>query len=53
MAWDDLFSALLTLFILFAIFILGYCAIRKKSLTDLFNELKLMIIGKKEEILKK
>jgi hypothetical protein len=53
MAWDDLFSAFLTIFVLVAIFILGYCAITKKTLTELFNELKDMIIGKKEEVLKK
>lgn len=53
MTAQDLFSMFLTIFILLAIFVLGYCAITKKTLTDLFNEIKLMIIGKKEEILKK
>lgn len=53
MAWSDLFSALLTLLVLFGIFVLGYCAIRKVSLTELFREIKDLIIEKKEVVLKK
>lgn len=51
--WSDLFSGLLTIFIFLGIFTLGYCAIRKESLTDLFKELKDIFIQKKEEVLKK
>lgn len=53
MAWEDLFSSLLTLLIIFAIFILAYCSIRKVSLTELFKEIKDIIITKKEDIIKK
>jgi hypothetical protein len=53
MAWSDLFSGLLTFFILFAMFVLAYCAITKKSLTDFFNEIKEIIKSKKEDIIKK
>lgn len=53
MSWSDLFSGLLTILIIIGIFILGYCAIRKVSLTELFKEFKDLIINKKEEIIKK
>lgn len=53
MSWSDLFSGLLTILILFAIFVLAYCAIRKVSLTELFKEIKDLIIEKKEVVLKK
>ena len=45
MSWSDFGSALITMFVLLAIFVLGYCAIRKESLTDLFREIKDMIVG--------
>jgi hypothetical protein len=53
MTTSDLFSGLLTIFIILAIFILGYCAITHKSLTEFFKELKDIIITKKEEVIKK
>ena len=53
MAMSDLASSFLTLFILFAIFILAYCAITKQKLSDLLRDLKDLIINKKEEVIKK
>lgn len=50
MAMNDLFSAFLTIAIILGIFVLGYCAVTKKTLTDLINEIKDMIINKKENI---
>jgi hypothetical protein len=47
MAMSDLGSTLFTLLIFVGLFILAYCAITKKTLTDLFKEIKDMIIAKK------
>lgn len=53
MSMSDFGSTLFTLLIIVGLFVLGYCAITKKTLTDLFKEIKDMIITKKEEIIKK
>lgn len=51
MSLEQLGNAALTAFIFFALFILGYCYISKKSLMEVFNEIKEIFASKKEEVL--
>ena len=51
MSAASLGNLLITAFVLLALFILGYCGITHKTLTDFFMEIKEIFASKKEEVL--
>lgn len=44
------FENLFAVFILLALFILGYCKLKNKTFSEAFNDIKEMFVGTTEEI---
>ncbi len=47
---NEVLDNLIVVFILVALFVLGYCSIRKKSLTDVWEEVRDMFVEKYEVV---
>ena len=46
-----LFDSILTMFILFMMFVLGYCKYKKVTLIEFFKELRELFKGQQEEVI--